>query len=179
MRSFTLMLAVACGLALVSCTAQRRTSADRVNGRNGSGPGLQETASDEQPDSIRRLESVTWNSVEHQLVWDVSKRERKDDTYQSMGTDHYEINMDNATMTVNGETRRFSHEEAKNVRRLMDLISRYAVESTVWWEDGQGEPLDGAPDQPNGTEPKDSTKFHVQAKTQSIAQLAMVISRQH
>ena len=25
----------------------------------------------------------------------------------------------------------------------MDVIARYAVESTIWWEEGQGEPLDG------------------------------------
>jgi hypothetical protein len=25
----------------------------------------------------------------------------------------------------------------------MDLIAKYAVDSTVWWEDGQGEPVNG------------------------------------
>jgi hypothetical protein len=97
---------------------------------------------------VRRLESVTWNSVNHELTWNVSKGERKDNAYKAVGTDHYSINMDSATMTVNGETRRFSEDEASNVRNLMDLIARYAVESTVWWENGQGEPIDGSPLKP-------------------------------
>ncbi len=93
--------------------------------------------------SLRRLESVTWDSVKHELSWDVSKGEKKGDTYQPQSKDRYEINMDQATMTVNGKSRRFSEDEAENVRTLMDFISRYALESTVWWENGEGEPVDG------------------------------------
>jgi len=93
--------------------------------------------------NLRRLESVTWDSVKHQLAWDVSKGEKKGESYQPQSKDRYEINMDTATMTVNGETRRFSEEEASNVRTLMDFISRYALESTVWWENGEGDPVNG------------------------------------
>jgi len=94
--------------------------------------------------ALRRLESITWDSVKHELTWDVSRGEKKGETYQPTGTDRYEIKMDSATMTVNGESRRFSEEEAQNVRTLMDFISRYALESTVWWENGEGEPVDGS-----------------------------------
>ena len=93
--------------------------------------------------SARRLESVTWDSVKHQLTWDVSKGEKGGGAYQPLSKDRYEINMDSATMTVNGETRRFSEDEASNVRMLMDFVSRYALESTVWWESGEGDPVDG------------------------------------
>ena len=84
----------------------------------------------------RRLESLTWNSVKHELSWVVSNSE-KDKKEQN-----YRIDMSRATMSVNGETRGFSKREAANVQVLMDILSRYAVESTVWWEDGQGEKLD-------------------------------------
>jgi hypothetical protein len=100
--------------------------------------------------ALRRLESIHWDSVKHELTWDVSRGERKGGSYQPRSTDHYIINMDDATMTVNGETRRFSEEEATNVRKLLDFVSKYAVESTVWWEQGHGEPADdkGAPTKP-------------------------------
>ena len=70
--------------------------------------------------------------------------EKKGDAYQPNSKDRYEINMDNATMTVNGESRRFSEDEATNVRTLMDFISSIRLESTVWWEDGEGDPVDGS-----------------------------------
>jgi hypothetical protein len=105
--------------------------------------------------SFRRLESFTWDSVQHQLKWDISKGEKRENGYQPRSRDRYEINMDKATMTVNGESRRFSEDEAANVRTLMDFISKYAVESTVWWESGEGEPVDGpyAPPRPEKRRP--------------------------
>jgi hypothetical protein len=94
----------------------------------------------------RRLESLTWNSVNHTLLWDVSTGNAKTEdasAYRPVTTDHFKIDMDKATMTYNGESRRFSEDEAGNVRSLMDAISKYAVESTIWWEQGQGDPVDG------------------------------------
>jgi hypothetical protein len=84
----------------------------------------------------RRLESLSWNSVKHELSWVVSggEEQKKEQIFR--------INMDAATMSFNGETRGFSKREAANVRVLMDILSRYAIESTVWWEDGQGDKLD-------------------------------------
>jgi len=110
---------------------------------------------DQNLNALRRLESVKWDSVKHELTWDVSRGEKKGDAYHAHSSDHYQINMDRATMTVNGETRRFSGEEAANVRTLMDFISKYALESTVWWENGEGEPLGGkgAPTKPGRTVP--------------------------
>lgn len=120
--------------------------------------------------ALRRLESLTWDSVKHQLSWDVSRGEKKGDAYQPNGADRYEIDMDKATMTVNGESRRFSEEEAANVRTLMDFISRYALESTVWWESGEGEPVDGsAPRQP-GKSPEDRID---KGKAKNIRVIAM------
>lgn len=94
--------------------------------------------------SSRRLESVTWNSVNHELTWIISKGQKKEGaSYKPLASENYLIKMDDATMSFSGETRRFSKEEASNVHVLMDLIAKYAVDSTVWWDDGQGEPVDG------------------------------------
>jgi len=112
------------------------------------------------PTPLRRLESVTWDSVKHELKWEVSKGEKKGNGYEPRSSDRYEISMDTATMTVNGKSRRFSEDEAVNVRALMDFISKYALESTVWWENGEGEPLDGKgfPIMPEEPKPKDRGK---------------------
>jgi hypothetical protein len=66
----------------------------------------------------------------------------------------YRINMDRATMSAQGEDRRFSKDEAVSVHALMDLVSKYAAESTLWWDAGQGEPLtkEGKPAE-EGSEP--------------------------
>ncbi len=93
--------------------------------------------------ATRRLESVTWNPVTHELAWVVSKGMQQNGSgYAPKSQDKYLINLDNATMTYNGEVRRFSEEEAANVRMLMDLISKYTVDSTIWWQQGHGIKLD-------------------------------------
>ncbi len=99
----------------------------------------QEQGEDDQP---RRLESVTWNSVKHELTWVISRGDKRGASYKALASDSYLINMDDATMAFSGEKRRFSKEEAANVHVLMDVIAKYAIDSTVWWDDGQGEPLD-------------------------------------
>ncbi len=105
----------------------------------------------------RRLESVTWNSVNHQLTWTISQGAKESSGFKALKSDNYQISMDSATMTFNGETRRFSKEEAANVHVLMDVIAKYAVDSTVWWDEGQGEPVDGtAPKQEQKTAPTHS-----------------------
>ena len=90
----------------------------------------------------RRLESITWSPTDHKLTWVISSGSK--DTagkYKPLKSQTYNIDMSAATMTLNGEGRRFSRDEAKNVQVLMDLISKYAVESTLWWDQGQGVPL--------------------------------------
>ena len=123
-------------------TAQSRRSDERpVTGNQKTSDADKTFDSESGP---RRLESVTWNSVKHELTWVISKGEKKQGaSYKALGSTNYEINMDDATMSFSGETRRFSKEEAANVHVLMDLIAKYAVDSTVWWDDGQGEPING------------------------------------
>jgi hypothetical protein len=143
-------LAVTLALVGLSCSQGAMKSQAKASSSNpNSSTATSWDQDDEKRDdsaALRRLESVTWDSVKHQLAWDVSKGDKKDDAYQPQSKDRYEINMDSATMTVNGESRRFSEDEAANVRVLMDFISRYALESTVWWENGEGDPVDGRGD---------------------------------
>lgn len=98
-----------------------------------------------QEPKARRLESVTWNPAEHKLTWVVSHGTRDAaGKFTSSKQETYNINMAEATMMFNGDTRRFSPQEAKNVHMLMDLVAKYAIESTVWWDQGQGEPVGGS-----------------------------------
>ena len=95
-----------------------------------------------KPAKLRRLESVSWNPVTEELTWVISSGDRKTGGYEPGAGDTYKIRMDAAIMRFEGEGRRFSSEEAEQVHKLMDVISRYAIESTVWWEDGEGVRLD-------------------------------------
>lgn len=148
MKIFSFLFAASLALFSLSCSDGRNDSGRARLSPAGSNRTATswDKADNKNPNdsaSLRRLESITWDSVKHQLTWDVSKGDKKGNSYQATSKDRYEINMDNATMTVNGESRRFSEEEAANVRKLMDFISRYALESTVWWENGEGDPVDG------------------------------------
>ena len=145
-------------VAFLSLLALSCSQASKPSGRsNGFEVNAAAWGQDKGPLQFRRLESVTWNSVKHELKWDISTGERDGSGYRPHSNDRYEINMDNATMTVNGESRRFSEDEAANVRTLMDFISKYAVESTVWWEKGEGDPVDGR-EKPEGPKSEDRTK---------------------
>lgn len=94
------------------------------------------------PEKRKRLESYTWDAVNHRLKWVVSSGEGNGKGYKPFFSENFEINMDAATMTVNTETRGFSDQEAQNVHTLMNLISKYCADSTGWWEDGKGIKLD-------------------------------------
>ncbi|MGE5647043.1 MAG: hypothetical protein ACM336_14750 [Acidobacteriota bacterium] len=149
MMTFGMLLA----LPAMSCAQDRRPAADQQSARNRNVGRRQADDREQQhktPEGVtgdrtpRRLESVTWNSVKHELTWVISRGEKKEGaSYKALASENYLINMDDATMSFSGEMRRFSKEEAANVHVLMDLIAKYAVDSTVWWDDGQGEPVNG------------------------------------
>lgn len=144
MKMINYVLAAALALLGLSCSQDNNHSRKpSSNNSNKTATLWNQVDNKNEAAALRRLESVTWDSVKHQLTWDVSKGAKQGDSYQPQSKDSYAINMDSATMTVNGETRRFSEDEASNVRTLMDFISRYALESTVWWENGEGDPVNG------------------------------------
>jgi hypothetical protein len=92
--------------------------------------------------ATRRLETVTWNPVEHRLTWIVVEGTvAPGGKFEGAKKTTYSIRMDEALMSLEGEDRRFSKAEAVSVHRLMDMVAKYAAESTVWWESGEGEPV--------------------------------------
>ena len=96
----------------------------------------------------RRLETVTWNPIEHKLTWTVIDGALADKgKFEGSKKTTFSIDMDEATMSLEGEGRRFSKMEATSVHRLMDMVAKYAAESTLWWEAGEGERL---PNDPSG-----------------------------
>lgn len=122
---------------------------DHATARNGRIAGGQNVAQHQDPDQdnsageTRRLETVNWNAVSHELTWVISKGEKVGTNFRALSKDNYLIKLDDATMTYNGETRGFSKQEASNVHVLMDLVSKYAADSTIWWDQGQGDKMDG------------------------------------
>jgi hypothetical protein len=97
-----------------------------------------------------KLETLTWNPETAELTWVISVADL------GAGQDHppvqeqYTIHVDTATMNFKEEARRFNPEEAQQVAKLMDLISTYTVQSTVWWSKGLGDKTEGT----KGTEPE-------------------------
>jgi hypothetical protein len=92
---------------------------------------------------LRKLESVTWNPETAELTWVVSVWDSGSTSGQPTAKENYTIHPDTAIMNFQGEGRRFDSEEARQVRIVMDMITTYTVESTVWWAHGFGQKLDG------------------------------------
>jgi len=90
----------------------------------------------------KRLQSVTWDLKEHKLVWVVQKGSMVDGEFQPTSQDRYEVSPDEAKMFFANEARGFTPEEGAALHQLLDTLSLYCAESTVWWEDGQGDRLD-------------------------------------
>lgn len=188
----TVSLAALLALPAVSCAKDQPAAQGRaVRARRASDTRTQR-AQDQQPagpaqpgtPNPRRLESINWNPVKNELTWVVSKGDLTGGNYKPLATDNYLINMSDATMTYNGETRRFSKQEAENVGVLMDLLSKYAVDSTVWWDQGQGEPVDGSSPAPGATpsptrKQKKANVLHVtnERRAQRLQQLVAQLDR--
>ena len=97
---------------------------------------------EEDPAKRRRLEAVSWNPVTGLLTWTVSNGHTDEGKYVADGgKKSYEIDLQQAIMSHNGSQRRFSSEEARNVMTIMHVISKYAQDSTVWWDAGKGQPV--------------------------------------
>ena len=103
-------------------------------------PGAKESA---ESAVVCRLESVTWNPVRAEMTWLVSIWDVKSDSDRPASLERYSIHPDAAVMEFNGEARTFDPTESKHVRALMDMISAYSVQSTVWWDHGSSSAPDG------------------------------------
>ena len=93
----------------------------------------------------KRLQSVTWDLKTHKLIWVVQRGSEEHGDFKATGSDSYEITPDEAVMAFEDHRRGFTKEEATSLHRLLDTLSLYCAESVIWWNQGQGEPLDGKP----------------------------------
>ena len=101
--------------------------------------------SDKTTEEVKRLGSVTWNLDSHKLVWVVQKGAMVNGEFVPASEQKYEISPDSAVMAVAEEMRGFDDNEAVSLHHLLDVLSLYCAESVVWWDEGQGAPLDKAP----------------------------------
>ncbi len=120
-------------------------------------PSQQQQQGEEGKGDNRRLESVTWNLRTHKLVWVVQRGSDADGEFVPSKSESYEITPDDAVMAVEQEKRGFTVEEAQSLHKLLDVLSLYCAESVVWWDAGQGTPLDkdGVPTQTPPDQPSD------------------------
>ena len=114
-------------MAAISCAQDKKAESRPANGNRDK----------------KRLESVTWDLKNHKLVWVVERGSEKNGEFVANGSDRYEITPDEAVMQVADEKRGFTKEEASSLHKLLDTLSLYCAESVIWWDQGEGVPLDG------------------------------------
>jgi hypothetical protein len=146
----TTVLRVRRSLGLAGCTIGLVAAAAAPNPEtNGPKPAIPKTSPEASKPGeprpspnieirLRRLESLTWNPVTQELTWVLSTGDLNGKNYTPSKQEAYVIHMDSATMSVRGEDRHFDQEEAEQVGKVMDLLCRYVLESTLWWEHGGG-----------------------------------------
>jgi hypothetical protein len=103
----------------------------------------------------RRLGTVTWDLKNHKLVWTIEKGATVNGEFVAATSDRYEISPDDAVMAFSDQKRGFTEAEATSLHRLLDVLSLYCAESVVWWDQGQGTPVDGSGDAPGAHKSRD------------------------
>jgi len=98
----------------------------------------QEPQANQEPQAqpVKRLQSVTWDLTTHKLVWIVEKGTVVDGEFVAASKVKYEVSPDESFMALAGEKRSFGEEEGDALHHLLDVLSLYCVESTVWWDHG-------------------------------------------
>ncbi len=110
----------------------------------------------------KRLESVTWDLKNHKLTWVVQSGAERNGQFVASSSDRYEIVPDEATMAVANEKRGFTREEAASLHKLLDTLSLYCAESVIWWDHGEGTPMDGSMPVPKKKQPEETPGQKVQ-----------------
>jgi hypothetical protein len=107
------------------------------------------TAADGQADRLqqdkpaKRISSINWNSQTGKLEWVVQSGVEHDGQFvPTSQEDHYAITPEQASMAFQGQQRGFTTQEAEWLSNVLHILTVYCAESTVWWEQGQGVPLD-------------------------------------
>ena len=110
-------------------------------------------AENKPPNTLKRLASVTWDLNSHKLGWVVETGSKVNGHFVPASSQRYEVSPDEASMALGEEKRGFTEEEAASLNNLLDVLSLYCAESTVWWEQGEGAPMEKkttAPPTPEG-----------------------------
>ncbi|HEY7387209.1 MAG TPA: hypothetical protein VH640_01790 [Bryobacteraceae bacterium] len=91
----------------------------------------------------KRISSIKWDTQTGKLEWVVqSGVERNGQFVPSSQEERYEITPEQAMMAFQGQQRGFTTQEADWLQQLLHVLTVYCAESTVWWAEGQGTPLD-------------------------------------
>jgi hypothetical protein len=105
---------------------------------------------------VKRVASVTWNIQSGKLEWVVqSGTEKNGEFAPSSEETHYEITPEEAMMAFQGQQRGFTDQEAEWLQGLLHVLTIYCAESTIWWDQGLGAPLDHG--KPAGPPPADKS----------------------
>jgi hypothetical protein len=97
----------------------------------------------QQDTPAKRVSSIKWDTQTRKLEWTVqSGVERNGHFIPSSQEEHYEIAPEQAIMAFQGQQRGFTTQEADWLQQLLHILTVYCAESTVWWAEGQGIPLD-------------------------------------
>jgi hypothetical protein len=102
-------------------------------------------AQESKTENVKRLVSVTWDLATHKLICVVEKGALVNGEFVPSAEAKYEVSPDDAFMALGGEKRSFGEEEAANLHLLLDVLSRYCVDSVVWWDHGNPDPTAPAP----------------------------------
>lgn len=96
-----------------------------------------------QEEKPRRLEGFHYDAQTHHLGWTISQGhlDERGEYVMEVFLPDLDISLDEAVMKVGDEERRFSRGEAAGVQRLLEFLARYCTESTIWWDEGKGEPV--------------------------------------
>lgn len=135
-------------MAAISCAQDKKAE------NNSQNRAEEKTAG--QPGEKKRLDSVTWDLKNHKLVWVIQTGAEQNGEFVAKRSDRYEIMPDKAVMAFADEKRGFTEEEAASLHKLLDTLSLYCAESVIWWDQGEGERLDGTPGQ-RRTRPRNQT----------------------
>jgi hypothetical protein len=118
----------------------------------------------EEATPAKRVASVTWNAQSGKLEWVVQSGFIRNEDFVPSGEEtHYEISPEEAIMAFQGQQRGFTDQEAAWLQGFLQVLTLYCAESTVWWDQGEGVPLDrgkptGRP--PAGKSPDPDTAPH-------------------
>lgn len=149
MKIFLAALMVVAGLGRAQSSGQgeQKSPPDDHTGKSVTSPVL------------RRLEAVTWDPLQAQLIWVISVWDLESDMSKPAELERYTIHVNDGVMEKDGERRAFAIPK-DDLNTLMDIISTYAMRSTVWWGHGATPGGPGAPGAPQdgGSGTKDKNK---------------------